>query len=242
LIVRKRNVLLAALLMSFAGRAWAGPPFLTDDPEPVAAGHWEFYAAAEWSWARESASGTAPHFEVNYGAMPGLQLHAVVPFVLSWDEGQVLHYGFGDVEVGTKLRLVEEGDWSPQVGIFPVVTWPTGSAEQGLGAGVPEGLLPVWLQKSFGPWTTYGGGGLRFAADGHAVVLGWLLQRDFGGTVTVGLEAYCTIPLDGSATAVQLDAGAIINLSELQHLLLSAGPSLGGDAAAQAYLGYQLTI
>ncbi len=242
MVACKPNVVLLALVLLGTGRARAGPPFLTDDPEPVAAGHWEVYAAAQWSWTHASASGTAPHVEVNLGAMPGLQLHAVVPLVLAWDDDRTLRYGVGDLEVGTKLRFAEEGTWSPQLGIFPIVTLPTGSADEGLGAGVPEGLLPVWLQKTFAPWTTYGGAGLRLSAEGHAVVLGWLLQRDFGTTLTLGLEAYATIPLDGSPVRVQLDAGAIVNFSALHHLLLSAGPSLGTDDVAQAYLAYQLTI
>jgi len=54
--------------------AWAGPPYLTDDPEPVDFGHWEFYAASQWSVDRGAATGTLPHVEVNYGALPEVLL------------------------------------------------------------------------------------------------------------------------------------------------------------------------
>jgi hypothetical protein len=240
-----RPALVLALALSgslICDRAWAGPPFLTDDPEPVEHGHWEFYAATQWSASRHTAVGTCPHLEVNYGALPGVQLHAIVPAALSWASGNAARYGLGDTELGVKIRFVDEGDWRPQIGIFPLITLPTGSKARGLGAGTVQGLVPLWVQKSFGPWTTYGGGGLRFASDGNAVVLGWLLQRDLSAKIVLGVETFVTAPLGGDAIQVQPNLGAIVNISDLHHILLSAGPSFGGDAALQAYLAYQLTI
>ena len=233
-------VVLAASLLS--DRAWAGPPFLTDDPEPVELKHWEFYAAAEWSAERHAASGTAPHVELNYGALPNLQLHIIVPAVFSWSSGSRAQYGLGDIELGAKFRFVDEAERRPQVGIFPLLILPTGSKDRGLGAGKAQGLVPLWVQKGFGPWTTYGGGGLRFSPDGRAAVLGWLLQRKLSEQIALGTEAYATAPLNGGAVQVQLNLGAVVDFSEEHHLLLSAGPSFGTSAKAQAYLAYQLTI
>jgi hypothetical protein len=36
---------------------------------------------------------------------------------------------------------------------------PTGNESRGLGAGHVQLYLPIWFQKDFGKWTTYGGGG-----------------------------------------------------------------------------------
>ena len=50
--MRSKAVLVPALVcasMLSSSQVWAGPPFLTDDPEPVELKHWEFYAAAQWS-------------------------------------------------------------------------------------------------------------------------------------------------------------------------------------------------
>ena len=231
---------LVGVLLS--GPVWAGPPFLTDDPEPVEPKHWELYAATQWSAGRHAASGTAPHLEVNYGALPNLQLHAIVPAVFAWSSGSAAHYGLGDIELGAKLRFIEEGVSRPQLGIFPLLTLPTGSRARGLGAGQAQGLIPLWVQKSFGAWTTYGGGGLRFAAEGRAAVLGWLLQRALSESVALGTEVFVTAPLNGDAAQVQLNLGAVLDLSEQHHCLLSAGPSFGTQAKAQAYLAYQLTL
>jgi hypothetical protein len=223
-------------------RAWAGPPFLTDDPEPVELGHWEFYVASQWSMAHHAASGSAPHFEVNYGALPELQLHAILPATLAWQSGEPVRYGLGDIELGAKLRFVKEGEWRPQIGTFPLVLLPTGSKDRGLGAGTVQVFLPIWVQKSFGPWTTYGGGGLHFASGDNDVMAGWLLQRELLGKLILGTEAFFTIPLTGAPVEVRVNLGLVLDISAMHHLLMSGGPAFGGDARAQAYLAYQLTL
>ncbi|HEV2472203.1 MAG TPA: hypothetical protein VGS41_06025, partial [Chthonomonadales bacterium] len=46
-----------------AAAASPGPPYVTDDPEPVDLHHWEVYLAAIYANAQTpvGASGTAPH-------------------------------------------------------------------------------------------------------------------------------------------------------------------------------------
>ena len=239
------TVLGPALLLGafFFGRAaWAGPPFLTDDPEPVELGHWELYLASQWSAADHSATGTAPHVEVNYGALPELQLHVIVPPTLAWQSGQPIQYGLGDIEFGAKYRFVEEGERRPQIGTFPLVLVPTGSKDRGLGAGTTQVLLPIWIQKSFGPWMTYGGAGLHLASRDNDVVAGWLLQRKLLGMIALGAEAFFTFPLNEDPVELQVNLGLVVDFSERHHLLASGGPAFGGDARAQGYLAYQLTI
>ena len=240
----------AARLVSAAGISmvvtappvWAGPPFLTDDPEPVDVGHWELYGASQWSFERHAASGTFPHFEVNYGAVPGLQLHAIVPAVLAWSADAPAQYGFGDIELGAKFRFIDEGERRPQVGTFPLILLPTGSAARGLGSGKVRAFLPLWVQKSFGPWTTYGGGGVAIASGERDVVAGWLLQRAFGSAFLLGGEAFLDIPISAGTTVVRINLGMVASLSAAHHLLLSAGPAFGGEAIAQAYAAYLLTL
>jgi hypothetical protein len=243
--VRRRGFFEAALLLAtvLIGRTvWAGPPFLTDDPQPVDLKHWEFYLASQWSLANHSASGSLPHVEVNYGALPELQLHVIVPAILAWQSGQPVEYGLGDVELGAKYRFVEEEEWRPQIGTFPLVLLPTGSAERGLGTGTTQVLLPIWIQKSFGPWMTYGGGGLHLASRDNDIVAGWLLQRQLSRKVTLGAETFFTFPFNRDPVEMQVNLGLIVDFSDRHHLLASGGPAFGGDARGQAYLAYQLTI
>lgn len=233
---------LAASMGMIAPPAWAGPPFLTDDPEPVELGHWEVYGASQWSFARGDASGTSPHVEVNYGAVPELQLHAIVPAVLALASGSPAEYGIGDVELGAKYRFVDEGEWRPQVGTFPLLLLPTGSAARGLGTGKLRAFLPVWAQKSFGPWTTYGGAGVALASGERDIVGGWLVQRALGSAFVLGGEAFLDVPVTAGANVLRFNIGIVANFSAAHHLLLSAGPAFGGGAVAQSYAAYLLTI
>ena len=168
--------------------ATAGPPFKTDDPQPVDFRHWEFYLASEQEFARHSTTATLPHFEVNFGAFQNVQLHVVAPlgFVRTGD-GRA--YGYSDTELGVKYRFLQESDDLPQIGVFPLVELPTGNASRQLGSGSMEAYIPVWIQKSWGKFTTYGGGGFWYnpgTGNRNWIFAGWEAQYDFSSVVTVG--------------------------------------------------------
>ena len=63
-----------AILATFTS-AWAGPPFVTDDPEPLEPQHWEINYALSKSWRQGEASAAIPNIDINYGAAPNIQLH-----------------------------------------------------------------------------------------------------------------------------------------------------------------------
>ena len=225
---------------------WAGPPFRTDDPEPVALGHAEFYLT--WTGARTPAGqATAfPLLEFNYGILPDLQFHVVAPYAQVRPSGERWARGYGDTEVGLKYRFIEEGDGVPQVGIFPMVELPTGRAERGLGAGHTAVYLPIWIQKGFGKWTTYGGWGWwRNPGEGQRnwSYSGWLLQRELSEQLSLGGELYRTTASSlGGQTSAGWNLGAIINVDDHHHLLMSWGKNLSGPAETHFYLGYQFTF
>jgi hypothetical protein len=237
-------VLLGVLLAPAKGQA--GPPYVTDDPEPVEPGHWEFYLATQHSITRTAASGTAPHVEVNYGALPGLQLHVIVPLAYARPNGGPTSYGVGDIELGAKFRFIDENPWLPMVGTFPMVELPVGAASKGLGAGHLQVLIPLWLQKSVGPWTTYGGGGYwRNPGQGNRDFwyIGWLLQRRLGERAALGAEVFYTTPDQvGGEANLRFNVGLVLDLSEHHHLLVSAGRGMVGDSLFQGYAAYQLTL
>ncbi|HNX51115.1 MAG TPA: hypothetical protein PKL08_13190 [Thermoanaerobaculaceae bacterium] len=54
-----RGCLLALVSLVLALRASAGPPFLTDDPEPVATRHWEGYLFSTMDATRPAKAGTS---------------------------------------------------------------------------------------------------------------------------------------------------------------------------------------
>ena len=223
----------------------AGPPFFTDDPEPVDFHHWEFYLASVQQHLREAANATLPHVEVNYGAFSNVQLHIVAPLEYV-RTGSDRHYGYSDTELGVKYRFVDETSSLPQIGIFPLVEVPTGSKTSGLGSGTVQLYLPLWFQKSWGDLTTYGGGGYWINPGSDAknwVFLGWLAQYDFSEVLSLGGEFYFHSADAPDATdGADFSLGGFINLNEHNHILFSLGHSVTGEATTTVYLGYQVTV
>jgi hypothetical protein len=236
--------LLAAVLVPATGHA--GPPYVTDDPEPVEFRHWEFYLASQHLITRSLATGTAPHVEVNYGAWPGLQLHVIAPLAYARPSGGSTSYGMGDIELGLKFRFIDEGQWRPMVGTFPMFEVPASDGSRQLGTGHPHVFIPLWLQKSLGPWTTYGGGGFWVnpgQGNRNYGYFGWQVQRRISHLATPGIEIFYTTPDHvGRGANLCFNLGLVFDLTEHHHLLLSAGRGIVGDILFQGYLAYQLTI
>ncbi len=114
--------------LTFTNTVYGGPPFVTDDPEPVEYQHWEFYVASEHAKTDGDWAGTAPHIELNYGVVPGVQLHLIAPLGYDVPPDSPTHYGYSDTELGVKIRFWDATNYLPQVGIFPLVEVPTGEA------------------------------------------------------------------------------------------------------------------
>src|SRR6185437_16229344 len=57
-----------------------GPPYQTDDPVPVDLHHYEFYIFGLADGTPVEMDSAGPAFEFNWGAIPRVQLHAVLPF------------------------------------------------------------------------------------------------------------------------------------------------------------------
>jgi len=120
------------------------------------------------------------------------------------------------MEIGVKYRFVQETGSSPQIGIFPMAELATGDSGKGLGNGRTWWRLPVWIQKGWGEWTTYGGAWYvvnRAAGQKNYPFAGWLLQKDIGEKWTLGGEVFAhgRDTVDGQATTL-LNAGGVAGL------------------------------
>lgn len=160
--------------------------------------------------------------------------------------------GLGDSEISFKYRFIQEDTegLQPQVSVFPSVELPTGNRKRGLGAGHTSLYLPLWMQKSFGPWTTYGGGGYRFNRDSglgdkdHWFV-GWLVQRKITEQLTLGGEIFhqTADTIDGEDSS-GFNVGGSYDFDAHNHLLFSAGRGLRNAAENNFfswYLGWEIT-
>jgi hypothetical protein len=225
---------------------FAGPPFLTDDPEPVEFHHWEFYLASQIVQNAEAIQGALPQIEVNFGLFPETQIHVIAPLGFSKVNHGTLENGPGDVELGIKLRFIKEQKWVPQIGTFPHVEIPVGDSSKGLGTGRTQIFLPLWLQKSIGKFETYGGGGC-WISPGYTRYnlssLGWLLQYNFMDAFSAGAEIFRNTAQQATGQAeTGFNAGAIVNFGSLHHILFSAGTDIRGSNRLLMYAAYQLTI
>ncbi|HEX7553118.1 MAG TPA: transporter [Geothrix sp.] len=239
----QRRLIQGLLLLAGLSLA-AGPPYLTDDPEPVALHHWEVYLFSAGQSMAGLRSGLGPAVEANYGPFQDAQLQFQIPMAFT-DQGQSpgskTRRGLGDVEAGFKYRFLHETEDLPQVAVYPQIFAPTGSEREELGDGHWKALLPLWLQKDFGPWTTHGGAGWwRNPGAGNRDFLqyGWLIQRELAEGWSLGAEVFH----QNSAGSGQL-AFSTWNLgfeaALVHHLQLvgSGGRVFQGLKGSQYYLG-----
>lgn len=74
------NLAVLALLLVACPRLWAqGPPYQIDDPVPVEYGHYELYVFGGADGTPVEMDTTGPAMEFNWGAVPTIQLHAILP-------------------------------------------------------------------------------------------------------------------------------------------------------------------
>ena len=248
----------AAALVCASTFAVAGPPFQTDDPEPIDFRHYEFYTFATSDGTAVETDTSGPAVEFNWGALPNLHLHAIVPAAAIFPANNAglapagtgpRAFGVGDIELGIKYRFVQETKHRPMIGTFTMFEIPTGSPRRGLGEGRTWYKVPLWAQKSFGPWTTYGGAGITVApAPGYRnyEFAGWLVQRDLGKKLTLGSEIFYHGP-EGLATAqtrpaTLVDAGGYYKFRDPGfQLLFCYGHTAVGQRENYAYLGLYWT-
>lgn len=228
----------------------AGPPFVTDDPEPVDLHAWEINYGATWLRNTDGYGGALPGIDLNYGALRNLQLHAQPQLAYARGPGGRA-VGLGDLELGAKYRFTDpdqpRSDW--MVSVYPMLELPTGSARRGLGAGASSVYLPLWLQTTRGKWTVFGGGGYwlergsgaRNAWAGGVTALyqvdeGLQLGAEFFGATSRHVD-------EGGATGFNL--GGILELRKGLALLFSAGRGLRNAAQSNkgaAYLGLRTSF
>ena len=244
--MRKYHLLLILATLLGASPLSAGPPFVTDDPEPVEYKHWEVYASSQLYHDNYGWTGTAPQSEINYGLVPNLQLHVMFSNDFTATSSSTSAIGFGDIELGVKYRFIQQTRLLPDVAFYPLVEIPTASRSQGLGDGYTQYFLPLWTEKDFGKWTTNIGGGYYINPGQDNLnwwFMGAMLQRKITDHVALGAEVfYQTAQVRGGSSSTYVNPGVIWDLNDLEHVLVSVGHTVQGSSGWQAYLGVQFTF
>ncbi len=223
--------LLAALAVPFA--ASAGPPYVTDDPQPTDTGHWEIYNFVTATQTPGDLGGEAG-FDLNYGAAKNLQLTAVIPAAFENDN----RFGSGAVELAAKYKFISQsaGSWLPDVAFFPRVFLPTGAKFDPERPGL---FLPIWAEKDFGPWSVFGGGGWQLnpgAGERNFWQSGLVVSRSFGDRFSLGVEAFHQTAQDfASRDFTGVNVGATYKLSRHWTLMASGGPGVQNARTADQF-------
>ncbi len=239
------GVMIATIILS--STVYAGVPFLTDDPAPTPYQHSEIHLAIQQTKTSDGISGTLPFFELDYGVLPNVQLHLLLPMMQSAPDHGSHEYGYGDTELGIKYRVFQETDHLPMIAIYPAIELPTGNQNQGLGNGKAQYFFPLWFQKNWESWQMNAGGGYWInPASGmkNHWVSGIQIQHDLSDRLTLGGEVfYNTDTVTGQGNASVINWGGTYNFDETNHLLFSAGTGLSQAQQNHLllYLGYQRT-
>ena len=242
----KRKIILAAviLLLSATVETFAGPPFRTDDPVPVPYMHGELYLFTTGVVDGTGTSGEGPAVEFNYGIFPNTQFHVVAPMAFDAPKRAASYAGYGDTEIGVKYRFVEQSGLIPDIGVFPLVEIPTGSAAKGLGSGRTQLYVPLWLQKDIGNWTIYGGDGYWFnpgAGNRNWDFSGVLVQYNFSDAFFLGAEIFhqtASTVVAAGYTGIHL--GGSIPVARDYQILLSG--DAGNGITSYKHFGYYLGL
>lgn len=211
--------------------AFAGPPFVTDDPEPVAENTWEVNYGISKTWLNGSTSASLPAIDINYGYSENIQLHAQ-PRYSYQTEGRGKYSSFDNTEIGVKYRFIhqEQNDVEFMLGIYPMLQLPTGDKKIGEASGETQAFLPIWAQLNTEKWTLYGGTGYRvnnYTFSKNSWFLGVTALYEIDPNLKIGGELYReTASTQGGKYSSGFNIGGIYNISKAYGFLFSTGRAL----------------
>lgn len=240
-----RGALASSVCAAAAGicsPAFAGPPFLTDDPDPTPQGQYEIYIFAAAEHARDGEGGDVG-VDFNYGGGPHLQLTATLP--VSWErrDGGDNESGVGNIELAAKYQVLHQEEFGLNVAVFPRVFLPSASD---IGDDHAAFLLPIWAGYAGDTWSTFGGGGCAINRGGGSrdyCEAGVAYTHRFGDSFQLGAEVFHqSADTDDGDAVTTLGVGATYDVSERVHILGYAGDGMQSDAPSSLYTSILFTF
>ena len=230
-------------LQLWSAKARAGPPYLTDDPEPPDYRQFEIYGFTD---GIHNSGGTSADLGIdfNYGGAPDLQLTAVLPVAVEHPRGESSSTGLGNVQLAAKYRFLHQREFGWDVAIFPRLFLPSGSPRVGERHAYMQ--LPLWAGRDWGKWSTFGGGGLEINHAGNSRdswFAGWVLARQVLPVLQTGVEIFhrTADSLDALDTTV-LGAGVRYDLNRRAHLLAYASRGIQNAQTEHLYSWYAAAL
>lgn len=240
----------------------AQQPFVTDDADVTAKGHFHFEFSNEFDLLQRSSfpslKQNTADFELDYGLLEGVEIGVAAPLITIFNAARTIPQtptGIGDMNLSVKYNFRRERENSrlPAMTIAFNFELPTGDTERQLGSGLADFYMNGILQKSLSKTTKFRlNGGILFSGNaatgvigiksrGTVLTAGGSLVRQFTPKLQLGLE------LTGATTK-----DFRLGKSQLQTLLggnyqFKNNASfdfaiLGGKYAASPRAGVQLGI
>jgi hypothetical protein len=244
-----------------ASHAYAQIPFYTDDAETTEKGKFHFEFFNEHDWLQKSSlpgkTQNTTNFTLNYGVTDRVELGLNAPILNISNTRQSLlgrQSGFGDTQLGVKVKLRDERDGSrlPAVSVVFYVELPTGSTRKQTGSGLLDYWLYGVLQKSLTKRTKVRlNGGILFAGNSSTGLIGiegtrgqvftanGSLVRDFTPKLQLGAELFGGVTNNFNLTRGQLEAQLGGSYSVLDNFAFTFGV-LAGRFPASPRAGFHL--
>jgi hypothetical protein len=234
-----RLSLCAGFCLAAIVRAAAGPPYMTDDPEPTDYQHFEIYTFTQGVSTRSDTGGQSG-IDFNYGGAPNLQLTATLPADYDFPAVGSAETGLGNVELAAKYRFLTQQNFGLDVAVFPRAILP--SVSTNIGDQHASLLLPLWLEKDWGPWSAFGGGGCELNRGGNSqnfCEAGLVITNQVKTDLQIGLELFHqTADIIGGEDTTSLGAGMRYDLNGHLHLLGYVGRGIENADATDRFNWY----
>ena len=134
---------------------------------------------------------------------------------------------------------MQESSDRPQVAFYPSVQVPATS-------GHAVALLPIWLLKSAGAWTAFGGGGVYLNAGPGMrdySFVGGALERTLSPGTTIGAELFHQSPdAIHESDITGTNVGAIFQVGAYHAILFSFGRAFHGYNTFSAHASYEFAL
>lgn len=220
--MQKLSIIGISVICFFATCAFAGPPYLNDDPQPTDYKKYEIYAFNNVSKSSDGAN-SEYGIDFNYGGFENTQLTAVLPWVNTKANGEKSQSGFGNPELAVKYKFLHQDKNGIDAAFFPRLYLP--AKNEKFGVTHSQLLLPIFIQRDFGKYAIFGGGGCTLNNGFNSrnfCNLGATLTRNINSKLHIGAEIFGQTPDTTDAKASGgYGIGAIYDITNKYHFLIS---------------------
>ena len=198
-----------------------------------------------------SASAAGTPFTLRVGLTDWLEVRIGADGLVIQNTGDAAAAGFGNVQLGAKIRLWDEPGGTPVLSILPTVNLPTADAARGLGSGDPDYTIAFLtgtdIYRRGHIDINYGVGAIG-AGQGRAHFVQHLISASLSEAVTDRWNPYVELfwfsrgDIDG-ASVTSLDTGVIYELGS--HFAIDGGVQFGvagSSAGFGAFAGVSMIV